>query len=243
MSDRPSAQAVVFDFDGLILDTEMPEFRSWSEEFARFGAELPLEEWLQIVGTYPPTFDPLAELRRLGGSTIDVEAVRARRRQRHHALIEEEEPRPGVLDRIAEAVDMGLRLGVASTSRRQWVTGHLERLGLLAHFDAIVGRDDVGGRAKPAPDVYLEVVRLLGCEPHTTVAIEDSANGLLSARAAGLATIAVPNRMTQHLDLSVADAVVGSLADHTLADLLRLAGLAAPDPPGQADTTSRSSSS
>lgn len=216
-----TVRAVIFDFDGLIVDTEMPEFRSWSEEFTRHGAELELEWWLGIVGRYDDSFSPLDRLEELIGN-LDVEEVERRRRRRHLELVEAERPLPGVRERIREAAGGGYRLGIASSSRRAWVVGHLERLGLRDPFEAIVGRDDVGGRSKPAPDVYLEVCARLRCEPPEAVAIEDSTHGVAAATAAGLRVIAVPNRITRQTDLTEATVLVDSLAAHDMDDLLTL---------------------
>jgi HAD superfamily hydrolase (TIGR01509 family) len=240
---RHRFRAVVFDFDGLILDTETPEFRAWQEEFARVGADFDVTEWVGIVGTHSPDLDLLETLRRRADGQFadgfDPDEITARRRERKMTLVYEEALRPGITDRLDDAARLGLRVGIASTSRRGWVTGHLDRLGLRDRFDAVVGRDDVDGVAKPAPDVYLEVVSRLGCEPGEAVAIEDSAHGLVAAHAAGLATIAVPNEITRHLDLSAADLVVDSLADASLEELLR----SVRDGRGQAGRTSRSTSS
>jgi HAD superfamily hydrolase (TIGR01509 family) len=214
-------RAVVFDFDGLIVDTEMPEFRSWSEEFERHGASLDLEWWLGIVGTYDAGFDPIDRLREVVGD-VDVDTVIARRRSRHLELVAAERPLPGVRERIREAREMDLPLGIASSSRHGWVAGHLERIGLEGDFSAIVGRDDVGGRSKPAPDVYIAVCDQLGVAATESVAIEDSSHGVAAATAAGLRVVAVPNRITQHTDLTEATVLLDSLAAHDLGEILEL---------------------
>lgn len=218
---RGQVRAVVFDFDGLIVDTEMPEFRSWSEEFERHGASLDLEWWLGIVGTYDVGFDPLDRLREVVGE-VDVDVITARRRRRHLELVAAERPLPGVRERIHETRELGLPLGIASSSRHGWVAGHLERLGLGDAFSAIVGRDDVGGLSKPAPDVYVEVCDQLGVAPEHSLAIEDSTHGVAAAATAGLRVVAVPNRITRHTDLTAATVLLDSLAAHDLREILDL---------------------
>lgn len=213
--------AIVFDFDGLILDTETPTLRAWQEEFERHGAELTVDEWIGIVGTHDPAFDPADRLAAVAGGTIDRVTVGERQRRRKHDLLAAMEPLPGVRAMIGRAHDRGYPLGVASSSRRRWVVDHLERLGLRDPFHAVVGRDDVGGRSKPAPDVYVEVCRRLGAEPAATVAVEDSQPGVAAAAAAGLRVVAVPNEITRHSDLSGADLVLDSLEAVDLDEMLR----------------------
>src|SRR5260370_40757988 len=96
-----------------------------------------------------------------------------------------------------------MKVGVASSSSRDWVHGHLERLGILDLFDCLCSRDDVE-HVKPAPDLYLAVLACLGVNAYEAVALEDSPNGILSAQHAGLRCVAVPNPITADLDLSEA---------------------------------------
>lgn len=213
--------AIIFDFDGLILDTETPTLHAWQEEFERHGAELTLDEWIGIVGTHDPAFDPADRLAALVEGTVDRTAIDERQRRRKHELLAAMAPMPGVRAMIGQAADRGFALGIASSSRRRWVVDHLERLGLGGAFRAVVGRDDVGGRSKPAPDVYVEVCRRLGAEPAATVAVEDSQPGVAAAAAAGLRVVAVPNEITRHSDLSGADLVLDSLAGVDLEGMLR----------------------
>lgn len=211
-------QAVVFDFDGLILDTETAALRSWERTFAEHGVELRLDFWAEVIGTAGT--DIVEHLRELTGRDLDGETVRAAQRVRKERLNEAiGGPLPGVEQRIAEARELGLALGVASSSSREWVAGHLERVGLLEAFDALACAGSQPGRAKPEPVVYREVTARLGADPGDTLALEDSPHGIAAAKAAGLVCVAVPNAVTSRLDLTAADLVVGSLADHTLAEL------------------------
>ncbi len=212
-------RALIFDFDGLILDTEGPEFQSWCEIFAAHGCQLDLASWAVTIGT-ANAFDPYAELEARLGRAVDREAVRARRRERNAALLAAETIRPGVGEYVAAARRMGLRLGVASSSPRSWVAGHLARLGLLDRFDCLRCVDDVR-QAKPDPELYLAALSALEATPEEAIALEDSPNGVLAAKRAGLFCVAVPNPLTARLPLDHADLRLDSLADLPLEALLR----------------------
>ncbi|HEX2890261.1 HAD family hydrolase [Vineibacter terrae] len=215
--------ALIFDFDGTILDTETPEFESWSEVFTAHGTTLSLDWWSGCIGTAGLAFDPYAHLERSIGRTVDREAIRAGRRPRHLALIECQQPRPGVLQWITAARAAGLSLGVASTSSRDWVHDHLDRLALRTSFSHTACGDEVD-RVKPAPDLYQLALQRLQKGPDQAIAIEDSPNGIAAAKAAGLFCIAVPNPLTEPLDLSAADLRLTSLAELPLAEVLRSIG-------------------
>ena len=211
-------RAIVFDFDGLILDTEEPVYRSWLEVYREHGEELPFERWVEIVGSTTGSFHPQHHLEERLGRSLTREVL-DRRIGRRTELILAQSLLPGVVQHIESAKAMGLKLGVASSSTRDWVSGHLERLGILDSFDCVRCRDDVAN-AKPEPDLYIAVIECLGVLASETIAIEDSPNGVLAAKRAGLRCVAIPNSITASLDLSQADLVLNSLADVTLADLL-----------------------
>jgi len=203
-------KAVLFDFDGLILDTESPEFQSWCEVYESHGQVLEVERWVVAIGTRD-AFDPYAHLAGLLGLPVDVETIRASRRQRMMQLIEELALLEGVETLLDEARELGLRTAVVSSADRDWVCGHLDRYGVTSRFEAIV----CGGEhlpAKPEPALYLEALRLLDVSAEDAVALEDSPNGIAAAKAAGVYCIAVPNSMTSGMDLSRADLIVPSLA-------------------------------
>jgi len=216
-------KAFVFDFDGLILDTEEPVYRSWLEVYQAHGQELPFDRWIQIVGSSTATFDPKGHLEQRLGRALAQEVL-DRRIERRTALVRAQPILPGVVELIDSAREAGLRVGVASSSTRQWVNGHLERLGLLERFDCVRCRDDVA-LVKPAPDLYLAVVECLGVAPSEALAIEDSPNGIAAAKASGLRCVAVPNVITGGLDLSHADVILPTLEGVTPADLVRKIGL------------------
>ena len=212
-------QAVVFDFDGLILETETPALQSWAEIYKEHGHEVPMEKWHGYLGA-DRGFEPVDHLAALVGEGLDRVATQERRDRRKNELIAALDLMDGVRDYIADARRLGLRLGVASSSSRKWVVGHLERLGIHAFWDAVVTRDDVV-RTKPSPDLYELVVRRLGVPASSAVALEDSPNGIAAAKEAGLYCVAVPNDLTRDLDVSRADVRLGSLAEVPLDELLR----------------------
>lgn len=214
-------KALVFDFDGLILDTESPTYRAWQELYVEHGCELPFDEWVKCIGHADDAraWDPCSHLERLLGQPVDREALQLRRRARRDALMAVEVVRPGVEAYLAEAHRRGLGLAVASSSPHAWVDAHLERLGLLRHFATVKCAGDVP-RAKPEPDLYLAAVEALGVAPSAAIAFEDSPTGLWAAKRAGLFAVAVPNAITGQLPLDHADLRLGSLEEMPLADVI-----------------------
>lgn len=202
-------QAIVFDFDGTILDTESAEYRSWQEVYRAHGAELPLSDWSVAVGTVG-AFDPVAHLERMIGRPVDRRSLVAARRRRDQELLEHADARPGVRGLIAEARSRGLRLAVATSSGTAWVEHHLVRLGLRDSFEAVCTFDDVHV-GKPDPAVYRLALLRLQVDARDAVAVEDSPNGMLAARAAGIFCIVVPNAVTASFDFPELDLLYASL--------------------------------
>jgi HAD superfamily hydrolase (TIGR01509 family) len=218
-------RAIVFDFDGLILDTEEPIYRSWLEVYEAHGQDLPFERWVQIVGSTTAGFHPQHHLEERLGRPLPQEVL-DRRLDRRTELILAQRVLPGVVPRLDEARELGLKLGVASSSTGDWVRGHLARLGILERFQCLRCRDDVV-HAKPEPDLYLAVLECLAVTAAEAIAIEDSPNGVVAAKRAGMRCVAIPNSITARLDLSDADLLLDSLADLTTSELLeRVAGTA-----------------
>jgi HAD superfamily hydrolase (TIGR01509 family) len=212
-------RALVFDFDGLILDTEEPVYRSWLEVYQAHGEELPFDRWVEIVGSTTAGFHPQHHLEERLGRSLPKEVL-DRRIGRRTEMILAQKVLPGVVRHLDEAKAMGLKVGLASSSTSDWVSGHLARLGILESFDCMRCRDQVAN-AKPEPDLYVAVLECLGVSASEAIAIEDSPNGVLAAKRAGLRCVAIPNSITARLDLGQADLLLGSLAEVTLADLLR----------------------
>ena len=209
-------RALVFDLDGTIVDTEVPSFEAWRRIWADRGQTLDLADWVLCVGRSWDLFDPLAALDDLLGGGLDREAVRAEKRALEHELVRTTVVRPGVVEWLDEAAAGGAAIGLASSSPRVWVDGHLERLGLRERFATVQTVTEVGV-TKPDPASYLAACAALEVNPADALAIEDSVNGIDAAMAAGMRVVACPNPITAALDLSAADLVVDSLADLTLA--------------------------
>jgi HAD superfamily hydrolase (TIGR01509 family) len=211
-------RGLLFDFDGLIVDTETPSRVSWQELYREHGHELPLDRWATLVGTVGG-WDPFETLEELVGP-VDRVALRERRLARELELGEIEELRPGVLEYLEEAERRGLATAIVSSSSNWWIDRHLGRLERAEHFDAIVAANGDEERAKPRPTLYLEALDRLGLGAEEAVAFEDSPNGVRAAKAAGLFCVAVPNGVTATLALDEADLVVASLAELPFASLV-----------------------
>jgi HAD superfamily hydrolase (TIGR01509 family) len=205
-------RAFLFDFDGLILDTEVASRAGWELLYREHGHELPPEKWAQVVGT-TGAWDPMGHLEELVGEPLEREALNERRYAHEIALIEAEELRPGISDYFAYAQRHGLRRAIVSSSSRRWVDMHLQRLEEAIGWDAICTADGNPERAKPAPTLYLEALELLGVGAEEAVAFEDSPHGVAAAKAAGIFCVAVPNEVTRDLGLDAADLVLDSLAE------------------------------
>jgi len=214
-----SIRGLIFDLDGLIIDTEVGSLQSWREVYAEYKCELPLEKWALCIGAGLDGFDPHAYLESLVGKKIPREPLQQRTHARHLALIEQEVALPGVETTIASAQRMGLRIAVASSSGRAWVEGNLQRLGLLEKFDATICGDEVTHR-KPHPELYLTALAALKLQPDEAFALEDSPNGVRAAQNAGMVCVAIPNPITAQLPLEHADIRLNSMADLSLEQLI-----------------------
>lgn len=206
-------RALVFDFDGLILDTETPEVAEWRRLFRAHGTEFPDSWWMQNTGRGADQIEewPFDLLERQIGRTVDRAALDDERKRNYWSVIETADARPGIRATLEWADMEGVAVAVASSSRHEWVDRHLERLGLLDRFAAICCADDVA-RAKPHPDLYELACERLGLATEEALALEDSANGIAAAKAAGMRVLAYPNPITAHLDLSQADGCLEELA-------------------------------
>jgi HAD superfamily hydrolase (TIGR01509 family) len=212
-------RALLFDFDGTLVDTESVDLRSWQEVFATHGVEVPLERFALRIGTLNGP-DELDELDALLDAPCDREAVQASRRAREAELLAEESLRPGVREYLEEARELGLVLGIVSSSSRSWIAEGLDRLGIPDGWAVVSCADGDRTLGKPSPVLYERALRELGVGAEEAIAFEDSPNGIAAARAAGIFCVAVPNPVTRALDLGAADLVVESLAELPLARLL-----------------------
>lgn len=208
-------RALIFDFDGLIVDTETPWLALVRDAYRRHGCELPAEVWRQFVGTHR---HPLEHLQQVVGPDFDMAAERA-------ALISRDTrdtlpPRAGVRELVTAAREAGLRLSVASSSSLDRVESQLRRIGLRDAFDAVRCRGE-NLRSKPAPDLYLAALEGLAISASEAVVFEDSPIGTQAANAAGIHTVAVPNEVTRGWPFEHADRVIESLAGVTVPQVRR----------------------
>jgi putative hydrolase of the HAD superfamily len=213
-------RAVLFDFDGLIVDTESAGYLTWKEIFFAEGHHLPVERYAAVVGTdFNTAYDPRRDLEQLTERTFDWELMEEKRRVRERELRTGLHVLPGVVERLREADSLGLRTAIASSSPRSWVEPWLEQLDLRQHFQQVTTVDDTG-KVKPDPSLFLHAAEKLGAQPDECLVFEDSLNGLRAATAAGMRCIVVPGPITRHLVFDGAFRQVESLAEVALVDLL-----------------------
>ena len=214
-------KALLFDFDGLILDTETAEFVTWQAIYRESGFDFPHEDWGKIVGGYGLSdFDAANHLAHLSQGRLDSVSLRDRHRTESFAAILQSSIMLGVLDIIQEAKQLGLKLAIASSSPHAWVDEHAKRLNIFHYFDKVICADDVGvGRTKPNPDLFILALKQLQVQKNEAVVFEDSPNGVLAANRAGIFVVAVPNPVTSLLSLDGANLIVKSLRDISLNEL------------------------
>jgi HAD superfamily hydrolase (TIGR01509 family) len=215
-------KALIFDFDGLILDTETPEYRAWQNIYQEHGFELPHDEWGKIIGgSGISKFDAAEHLSLLSQGRLDSVPLRARHRLECDSAIASSSVLPGVMDMIAEAKAHGMKLAIASSSRHAWVDEHAKRLGIFHYFDKVICSDDVGvGRVKPNPDLFLTALNQLQVQKNEAVVFEDSPNGVKAANRAGIFVVAVPNPVTSLLVIEGANLLLHSLSEISLGALI-----------------------
>jgi HAD superfamily hydrolase (TIGR01509 family) len=213
-------KALIFDFDGLMIDTETPEVQFWQDLFARHGQEFPLDEWVHsVVGSSLANLDPVTRLEQLTGLQIDRQAVDEQRQRTREGWQSVLPLLPGVADTLEAARRLGLRMAVASSSLHSWVDVFLRRLEFNDLFEAVICRGDVA-RVKPDPDLFLAALSALHVRAEQALAFEDSPNGIRAAQAAGLRVVGIANPISARLGTLRADLTLNSMSDMALPDLL-----------------------
>ena len=216
---RPTVEALIFDFDGLLMDTETTLLQSWVQEwrqhgleldpagfFADHGGDLSDQRYAALAAAVGPGFDRAASHER-----------RTAHRERLHRTLD---LAPGIRDWLARAGELGVRLAVASSSARDWVCGNLGRAGVLDRFEIVACGDEVAAH-KPDPAVYRLALRRLGVDPARALAFEDTAHGVAAAHAAGLRCVAIPNAFTPMSRYRAADLLLTSAGELTLDEVVR----------------------
>jgi HAD superfamily hydrolase (TIGR01509 family) len=210
--------ALIFDFDGLLVDTETPAFESWRLIFAEYGHDLSLDVWQGALGT-SQGFDTVAHLSQLLGRPVDRDALLTRRSASKRSLAAGQPLLPGARAILGQARELGLPCALASSSDRAWIDHWLETHRIAEFFECVCTADDVA-LTKPAPDLFLAAAACLGAAPSDCLVFEDSANGILAAQAAGMRCVAVPGPLTRQLVLPAADLVLGTLDSLPLPEII-----------------------
>ena len=212
----PPVDAVIFDFDGIVLDSETPEYESHRRIYERCGVTLTVDEWCGVIGTWSEGHDEqwFRRLAERSARAPERDAYFAERRRIFEEVVPAI-PMRGVFDLLTRLNDAGVPTAIASSAPARWVVGAVERLGIRSMFGAVVTGDEVA-RRKPSPDVYLEAARRLGVDPSRSIAIEDSGPGITAAREAGMKAVAIPHWLTERHDLSGADLTVAHAGELTV---------------------------
>ena len=212
----PPIDGMLFDFDGLILDTETPIFQAWQEMFRKYGQELRLEEWAEILGKSLDVVGPAEIFVESLSDENERKKVLREVSKRELELVNQQQPLPGAVELIQKSKKHGLKLGIVSSSEEEWIHTHLNRLGLDHYFDQTSCADEVE-EAKPDPALYHLGLTKMEVSPEKVIVLEDSPNGVLAAKRAGLYCIAVPNRLTKQLPFyqngGTPDMILDSLLD------------------------------
>lgn len=208
-------RALVFDFDGLILDTETPLIDAYAVVHANHGVAFDRSLFLRSVGHADYAFDPWHGF----SPHADRAALELERRAAKEDLLLRQPILPGISALLEAARAQGLSIGMASNSPHSWVDAHLTRIGLFDYFAFIACREDAPS-PKPEPDLYKLVLQRFGLRGHEAIAFEDSHTGSLAAKRANLWAVAIPNESTAHHDFAHVDLQVTSLADVTLDGLV-----------------------
>jgi putative hydrolase of the HAD superfamily len=212
-------KALIFDFDGLILDTETAWFEAYQKTLKEvYQYDLTVDEFVKCVGTSTEVL--YQHLQKVLDQPFDGQKLRAQAGQWHAEQVRQLPPRSGVAAYLADAQKMGLQVALATSSTRDWITEHLSRLQLISYFDHFITQEDVEN-VKPAPDLFLKAVDVLGVQSTEALVFEDSLNGLIAANKAGLKTVIVPNSLTEHLPFVDYHLRLSSMADMSLQEVLQ----------------------
>nr|WP_051529976.1 HAD family hydrolase [Anoxybacillus tepidamans] len=212
-------KAIIFDFDGLIVDTESVWFEVFQNVMVEYDCHLSLEDFSVSIGT---TDDMLYErLAKLAGKPIDRAEISRKTDEQYKQKIDHLHLREGVLDYLKAAKELHLKIALASSSSKKWVQSFLEKFAISEFFEVIKTADDVKN-VKPDPELYIRAIKELGIEAHEALAFEDSKNGLTAATKAGAHCVIVPNPVTSFLDFSGHVYRLSSMAEIPLQHLLKV---------------------
>ena len=214
-------KAIIFDFDGTIIDTETAWYTVFRDAYKTYGVDLSLETYSQCLGTSLHAFNPYTYLTTHCNISLDLDAFRESIQQSHTKLMEKEALRPGILKLLQAAQKAGLKIGLASSSHREWVDKFVNSLELGEYFNCYCTADTVKN-VKPDPELYLQALHQLGVNASEAIAIEDSPNGARAAVTAGLHTLVIKNTITKQLPFSKGHHTIESLEEYELQELINL---------------------
>ncbi|PFH88684.1 HAD family hydrolase [Bacillus sp. AFS088145] len=211
-------KAVIFDFDGLIVDTESVWFEAYNEVLQRYEVELTLQKFSEVVGTSDEIlFDFINSNLK---EPIEKELIEQMAKELVDEKLLEPALRESVEDYLISAKNAGLQIALASSSSREWVESFLKKLNIYEYFSVIKTKNDVK-KVKPDPELYLKAIEEIGVQASEAVAFEDSLNGLIAATKAGLHCVIVPNQVTSHLEFENHSLRLSSMAEKTLEDVIK----------------------
>ena len=203
-------KGIIFDFDGVLVDTEWAIYQSWVHLYAREGQEISIATYAPCLGAGYSHWDPAAHLEKLTGKKYDWEKETPARQAMLEADLERSGLMDGALELLGWCAEQGIGLTVASSSSRRWVQGWLEKLGIYDRFAGVFTRTD-GYPVKPSPALFEAAQQCLDLEKADCLIIEDSENGTIAAQNAAIPCVAIPNRMTESSDFSRASYRCASL--------------------------------
>ncbi|WP_282940260.1 HAD family hydrolase [Paenibacillus sp. RC67] len=212
-------KAVVFDFDGLIIDTETVWYESYKEVFETYHLEFHWELFVKCVGTDDSVLNQYID-EKVAGMQIGRDDIKRQAKDLHTVKMKAIPMRDGVRDYLNDARSMGLKIGLASSSSREWVEFFLNKLHIKEYFEVISTGDQVE-RVKPDPALYLRTLEHLDVAADESVAFEDSANGAKAATRAGLKCVIVPNELTQFLTFEKYDLRISSMSEMSLEQVIQ----------------------
>lgn len=212
-------KAIIFDCDGLIIDTETAWYQAIQGLYVENELHLPLEVYAQCIGSTLDMFDPYQHLAERLTKPLSIEIIKSISKEKYTKLMKDQVLRPGVEEYLLAAKRLGLQIGLASSSSRDWVEHYLRTFEIYDYFDTIRTADDVL-LVKPDPELYLQSLKALNVTGEEAIVFEDSLNGLRAAKAAGLYCVIVPNEVTSFMDFANYDLKINSMADMSLDEVI-----------------------
>lgn len=210
-------KAIIFDFDGLIVDTESVWFEVYKETFQEYNVGLTIEKFSKVIGTSDESLWKYFEDET--GVSIKEAKLEEKQLALYHQKARNLKLRDGVRSYLEEAEKLGLKIGLASSSSRDWVESYLKKFEIYDYFHVIKTKEIVK-KVKPDPSLYIKVLEALSVTPEESIAFEDSLNGSMAAIAAGIRCVIVPNPVTEHLPFEHYHLLLSSMAEKSLSHIL-----------------------